>query len=116
VFAVVTVWLASLATYVGALNAGRILHNLMLTNVMRTPVGFFDVTPAGRLLNRFSKDVDVLDTVLPMTLRGWCNCFFSVRNSPDNYVTLFFSSYFFGKPNFFFTTRNFPLGRKKCTC
>jgi len=76
--AVFTLWVATQALYLGALNAAQTLHSLMLTNVLRTPVAFFDVTPAGRLLNRFGKDVDVLDSTLPMSLRGWFNCFLSV--------------------------------------
>lgn len=79
--AAVTVLLASLTTFVGTVSAAKTLHQHILYNVMRTPVSFFDITPAGRILNRFTKDVDTLDNVLPMTLRGWANCFFSVRNS-----------------------------------
>lgn len=79
--AVVTVLLASLTTFVGTLSAAKILHQHILYNVMRTPVSFFDITPVGRILNRLTKDVDTLDNVLPMTLRGWANCFFSVRKS-----------------------------------
>lgn len=78
--AVLTVLLASLTTFVGTLSAAKILHQHILYNVMRTPVSFFDITPVGRILNRLTKDVDTLDNVLPMTLRGWANCFFSVRN------------------------------------
>ncbi|KAG8222673.1 hypothetical protein J437_LFUL002555 [Ladona fulva] len=75
---ITTVLLSSLTLYIGTLTAAQILHLHMLSNVMKTPVAFFDVTPVGRILNRFSKDVDVLDTTLPMVLRGWTSCFFGL--------------------------------------
>ncbi|KAI8422379.1 hypothetical protein MSG28_006239 [Choristoneura fumiferana] len=76
---VVSVSVSSLALYLGTLAAARALHVTLISGVLRAPtIGFFDCTPVGRLLNRFSKDVDVLDNVLPMTLRGWTSCFFAV--------------------------------------
>ncbi|XP_045495077.1 multidrug resistance-associated protein 1 isoform X2 [Colias croceus] len=85
---VVSVSVSSLALYLGTLVAARALHAQLLAGVLRAPsIGFFDCTPTGRLLNRFSKDVDVLDNVLPMTLRGWTACFFAVLG------TLFVISY-----------------------
>ncbi|CAN7974767.1 unnamed protein product, partial [Ixodes persulcatus] len=48
-----------------ALCASTNLHQLMLDGVTRTSLSFLDVTPSGRLLNRFSKDVDQLDVQLP---------------------------------------------------
>ncbi|XP_023935367.1 multidrug resistance-associated protein 1 isoform X2 [Bicyclus anynana] len=76
---VVSVSVSSLALYLGTLAAARVLHAALLAGVLRAPtIGFFDCTPVGRVLNRFSKDVDVLDNVLPMTLRGWTSCFFAV--------------------------------------
>ncbi|KAF7277951.1 hypothetical protein GWI33_009066 [Rhynchophorus ferrugineus] len=76
---VVVIFFAALALFVGALNAAKKQHFTLLNNILRAPGPlFFDVTPVGRILNRFSKDVDTLDTVLPMTLRGWINCLFSV--------------------------------------
>ncbi|CAH4037824.1 unnamed protein product [Pieris brassicae] len=75
---VITVSVSSLALYLGTLVAARTLHSKLLSGVLRAPsIGFFDCTPTGRILNRFSKDVEVLDNVLPMTLRGWTACFFS---------------------------------------
>ncbi|CAH0714292.1 unnamed protein product, partial [Brenthis ino] len=79
---VVSVSVSSLALYLGSLAAARALHAGLLAGVLRAPsIGFFDCTPVGRVLNRFSKDVDVLDNVLPMTLRGWTSCFFSVPST-----------------------------------
>ncbi|KAG5890605.1 hypothetical protein JTB14_005118 [Gonioctena quinquepunctata] len=76
---VVTTLLSSLALYIGTLKAAKTLHNIILANVLRVPcTTFFDVTPLGRIINRFSKDIDTLDNVLPMTLRGWVMCFYSV--------------------------------------
>ncbi|KAJ8721588.1 hypothetical protein PYW07_002363 [Mythimna separata] len=76
---VVSVSVSSLALYLGTLAAARALHAALLNGVLHAPsIGFFDCTPVGRVLNRFSKDVDVLDNVLPMTLRGWTSCFFAV--------------------------------------
>lgn len=39
----------------GMIKAGCILHDDMLKNILRSPMAFFDVTPLGRILNRFGK-------------------------------------------------------------
>ncbi|VDO55757.1 unnamed protein product [Haemonchus placei] len=50
-----------------SLNAASRLHNGMFSSVIRGTVGFFDSTPTGRILNRFSKDMDEIDVKLPFT-------------------------------------------------
>lgn len=55
---------------VGALRAARNLQRGLLRNVMRLPMSFFDTTPLGRVMNRFSKDTDVIDAVLPQMMRN----------------------------------------------
>uniref|UniRef100_A0A183F759 ABC transmembrane type-1 domain-containing protein n=1 Tax=Heligmosomoides polygyrus TaxID=6339 RepID=A0A183F759_HELPZ len=50
-----------------SLNAASRLHNNMFSSVIRGTVGFFDSTPTGRILNRFSKDMDEIDVKLPFT-------------------------------------------------
>ncbi|XP_069171929.1 multidrug resistance-associated protein 1 isoform X6 [Procambarus clarkii] len=62
----------------GALEAARKLHTDLLQHVLRLPMSFFDTNPLGRLINRFGKDVDTLDNVLPFTIRSWLVCFFTV--------------------------------------
>ena len=47
------------------LKASEILHNKMVLAVLRAPVLYFDKTPVGRILNRFSKDIGNMDDVLP---------------------------------------------------
>jgi ABC-type multidrug transport system fused ATPase/permease subunit len=44
--------------------AGRDLHNGMLRSVLKAPIRFFDSTPIGRVLQRFSRDVESVDTQL----------------------------------------------------
>lgn len=44
------------------------LHNAMFKSILRSPLTFFDVTPAGRILNRFSRDLDELDIRIPFYL------------------------------------------------
>ncbi|CAN7940136.1 unnamed protein product, partial [Ixodes hexagonus] len=39
----------------------RSLHDNMLSHVLFSPVSFFDVTPRGRIMNRFSVDLDAID-------------------------------------------------------
>ena len=40
------------------------LHNSMLKRVARAPMQFFNSNPLGRILNRFSKDTALTDSIL----------------------------------------------------
>ncbi|XP_076590730.1 ATP-binding cassette sub-family C member 5 isoform X5 [Chaetodon auriga] len=49
----------------GTLRASSKLHDLLFHKILRCPMKFFDTTPTARILNRFSKDMDEVDTRLP---------------------------------------------------
>lgn len=59
-------------------RSARLLHSQMLENVMKLPQSFFDVTPLGRVFNRFSKDQYTVDEVLPRAFHGYFRTLFSV--------------------------------------
>ena len=40
------------------LKASSTMHDTVFLKVFRSPMSFFDTTPTGRILNRFSKDLD----------------------------------------------------------
>ncbi|KIR29354.1 ATP-binding cassette transporter [Cryptococcus deuterogattii LA55] len=48
--------------YIGSLRASRRLHNSMLKSVLFSTLRFHDTTSRGRLLNRFGKDIEGLDS------------------------------------------------------
>jgi ATP-binding cassette subfamily C (CFTR/MRP) protein 4 len=46
-------------------RASTALHNKMFQNVLRAQMRFFDVNPVGIILNRFSKDMGLVDNQMP---------------------------------------------------
>jgi len=65
------------------------IHNKMLLTIIRSPMSFFDTTPLGRIINRFSKDVYLIDEVIPSNLKSFLSTMFSVLS------TIFVISYSF---------------------
>ena len=60
------------------LKASRVLHDGLTDAVLRAPVAFFDITPIGRVLNRFAADMDKLDLELTQTVSQGVSTMFSV--------------------------------------
>ncbi|XP_035434176.2 multidrug resistance-associated protein 1 [Spodoptera frugiperda] len=74
--------LASLFTdlmpFLACWKAAKLLHALMLDNVLKSPLQFFEVTPVGRLLSRFSKDVETVDNSLSWEISNTLSGIFEV--------------------------------------
>ncbi len=77
-FIVIVVLLSSFTLAFAGILASRTLHTGMLKNILRSPMSFFDTTPLGRILNRFSKDIYTIDEVVPESLDAFLFCFFTV--------------------------------------
>ncbi|THH08344.1 hypothetical protein EW145_g2759 [Phellinidium pouzarii] len=56
--------------YYASLQASRKLFRAMLARLIRAPSRFFDVTPLGRILNRFTTDMNVVDSTLQHSARN----------------------------------------------
>ena len=50
-------------------RSSRVMLRQAVTRALRAPMSFFDTTPLGRITNRFSRDVDVMDNNLTDAMR-----------------------------------------------
>ncbi|KAI3479513.1 hypothetical protein L1887_58424 [Cichorium endivia] len=57
------------------------LHHEAIQRVVYAPMAWLDVTPIGRIMNRFSKDVDVVDNQLADAVRMAANTIASVAGA-----------------------------------
>ena len=63
VFAIMRAWVF----FCVFLRSAENFHDKMVTRILKAPVLFFDTNPAGRILNRCSKDIGNIDELLPRT-------------------------------------------------
>ncbi|TFJ81540.1 hypothetical protein NSK_006792 [Nannochloropsis salina CCMP1776] len=70
-----------LRTYLSVLagvRASDYLHHRALQKVLGAPMRYFDTTPLGSLVQRFSSDLDQVDQQLPGTLGMFITCVFQL--------------------------------------
>ncbi|XP_053215010.1 multidrug resistance-associated protein 1-like, partial [Panonychus citri] len=58
------VFIISATINVATVNGARLIHEKMLARLVRAPMSFFDTTPIGRILNRFTADMNTADTLM----------------------------------------------------
>ncbi|KAG6837333.1 hypothetical protein H0H93_011428 [Arthromyces matolae] len=56
--------------YYASLRASRSLFTALLRRLTRAPARFFDITPIGRILNRFTTDINTIDQQLMNSARA----------------------------------------------
>jgi ABC-type multidrug transport system fused ATPase/permease subunit len=67
--ALVTMTSRVVIVYLSGIRASSYLFKALLNSILKCPMIFFETTPTGRIINRFSKDVFILDEKLIVTIR-----------------------------------------------
>ena len=70
--------IATLSVRMRSVRASRTLHDRLVDNILRCPMSFFDTTPLGRIVNRFSKGTPCVRE----TVEGGASLFFSFFSLP----------------------------------
>ncbi|KAF9098829.1 hypothetical protein BGX29_007411 [Mortierella sp. GBA35] len=78
IFTLVMAALTNYYTIFGGLAASRSLHQQLLRKVSRAKVRFFDTTPIGRIVNRFSSDISTIDDDVSNGLQGLFGSFVTI--------------------------------------
>jgi ABC-type multidrug transport system fused ATPase/permease subunit len=68
----------SFLAYLGGLKASKVIFDQMLDSVLQAKLRFFDSTPIGRIMNRFSKDIESIDQELAPYANGTINSLLTV--------------------------------------
>lgn len=63
------------------IKAGKNMHDKMLRSVLAAPVRFFDSTPVGRIIQRFSRDIESVDVYLQWSFISVVNCLLQIAVS-----------------------------------
>lgn len=58
--------IAPLTFYYWCIKAATTMHHKMFNNIIYSPMRFFNTNSSGRILNRFAKDIGILDDSLPV--------------------------------------------------
>jgi len=72
------VYLRVLVIAISTVAAGRRVHEQVLTAVLGAPMQFFDETPMGRIINRLSSDLAIVDVQLRSTTQQSLLCIFNL--------------------------------------
>lgn len=70
---------AVLLLRLGCVYAAIKMHKILLAGILHAPLSYFDQTPTGRILSRFSHDTEVVDNEFPLLLDELLYCAFEVN-------------------------------------
>ena len=73
VLGILLVLLGTLCLGLVPLNAAYVIHEKMVACLIRAPLSFYATNPVGRIINRFSQDINNLEELLPLNLTLFCH-------------------------------------------
>lgn len=74
----VFIFLYQIGFVVGGMMSAAGLHKKLLIAILAAPMSFFDTTPSGQILNRFTVDMRAIDETLVKTLSSATNLIFQM--------------------------------------
>nr|APD26530.1 ATP-binding cassette transporter subfamily C member 1 X7 protein [Brachionus koreanus] len=63
------------------IKASKSLHEKLLHSVLRGNLRFFETTPIGRIVNRFTKDVEATEESIPYSIKSLIECSLSLLST-----------------------------------
>jgi ABC-type multidrug transport system fused ATPase/permease subunit len=75
---VISVFIREVVLFYGSISASKRIHARLMEAVMRARFRFFDSTPLGQIMNRFSKDMEAIDQEVTPVAVGLIYCLLSI--------------------------------------
>jgi ABC-type multidrug transport system fused ATPase/permease subunit len=60
------------------IRAAKLFHKKLLTSILRSTLHFFESTPTGRIINRFSRDIESIETAIPDSFKIFMFCLLNI--------------------------------------
>ncbi|KAN0055185.1 hypothetical protein ACTA71_008282 [Dictyostelium dimigraforme] len=61
-----------------SVHAARAIHHELFNALLKKPMSFFDQTPLGRIINRFTRDLDIVDNLIATSIAQFFSLMLSV--------------------------------------
>lgn len=83
--------LSNICLVIMYMRAAKVYHRKLLVSILRSTLHFFESTPIGRIINRFSRDIELLETSIPDSFKI---CMFCLSNILHTFIILAYTTPF----------------------